>query len=115
MERLRSVGIALSVVAGLVVVGMQCVGTAGHAAAIEERGDTEEVCLCADLDGSDGNINLADFATFALCFGTPPVGDCYCADMDRDGAIDMIDFATFAQFWMVDWYYFVPNCRVFAP
>ena len=50
-----------------------------------------------DLDG-DGDVDLVDFATFALCFGQsePVRGECVGCDLDTDGDIDLNDFATFA-------------------
>ncbi len=59
---------------------------------------------CPDLDG-DGNVDLNDFATLALCFGgtgvtDPPLGcplaDFLAADCDGDGDVDLNDFASFA-------------------
>jgi hypothetical protein len=57
-----------------------------------------------DLDG-DGDVDLGDFATFALCFHgaavtTPPSGcrptDFPAADLDGDGDVDLGDFNTFS-------------------
>jgi len=56
-----------------------------------------------DMD-YDCDVDLTDFATFALCFGgttESPVADCTseqarAADLDEDGVIDLNDFATFA-------------------
>ena len=57
-----------------------------------------------DYDG-DGDIDLNDFATFAVCFGGPavttPPGGCTaeqfeCSDIDGDGDVDLADFGTFA-------------------
>lgn len=52
---------------------------------------------CGDIDGSGGNVNLVDFATFALCFGgSPSVSTgCQCSDANDDGVINLVDFATF--------------------
>jgi hypothetical protein len=58
--------------------------------------------LPGDFDG-DGDVDLADFAAFAQCFGganLPPAGSCppgVDADFDDDGDVDLADFATFAQ------------------
>ena len=57
-----------------------------------------------DID-LDGSVDLADFATFALCFGgcdatNPPPGcspaEFLGSDLDGDGCVDLADFATFA-------------------
>jgi aminopeptidase N len=57
-----------------------------------------------DMDG-DGDVDLNDFATFALCFHgaavTTPPGGCTPvefagADLDDDGDVDLGDFSTFA-------------------
>ncbi|UCG34260.1 MAG: VCBS repeat-containing protein [Phycisphaerales bacterium] len=57
-----------------------------------------------DIDG-DGDVDLNDFATFALCFHgaaitVPPAGctdtQFESSDMDGDGDVDLGDFATFA-------------------
>lgn len=50
----------------------------------------------------DGAVNLADFATFSVCFGlTGPGGSCgpqrfACSDLDDNGSVNLVDFATFA-------------------
>ena len=59
--------------------------------------------LPGDFDG-DGDVDLSDFATFALCFSngatTPPPGcsesDFTACDLDDDDDVDLTDFATFA-------------------
>jgi hypothetical protein len=57
---------------------------------------------CGDFDG-DGDVDLADFATFGQCFagsGNPPSISCPAgadADCDDDGDVDLADFATFSQ------------------
>jgi len=56
-----------------------------------------------DVDG-DGDVDLTDFATFALCFTngatTPPPGcsqsEFDACDLDDDSDVDLNDFATFA-------------------
>jgi hypothetical protein len=54
-------------------------------------------CICGDLDESGGLVDLNDFATFAICFGQPPISPpCDCADLDADGDVDLNDFGTFA-------------------
>ncbi len=54
-------------------------------------------CICGDVDGSGGPVNLADFAAFAACFGlSAATPGCLCADLDADGSITLGDFATFS-------------------
>jgi hypothetical protein len=54
--------------------------------------------LAGDAD-DDGDVDLADYAKFAECFGGPdgttPVtcGACVDADFDGDGDTDLADFA----------------------
>ncbi len=61
--------------------------------------------VCGDFDG-DGDVDLGDFATFALCYAgaavtTPPAGcsadEFEAADCEGDGDVDLGDFATFAD------------------
>jgi hypothetical protein len=58
----------------------------------------------ADFDG-DGDVDLADFATFGQCFGgpnLPPAPGCPAgvdADLDGDGDVDLADFAAFSQLY----------------
>lgn len=47
-----------------------------------------------DLDGN-GNVDLVDFATFVLCFGSQSC-DCPTSDLNDDGLINLQDFATFS-------------------
>jgi hypothetical protein len=51
-----------------------------------------------DCDG-DGDVDLADFGSFQLCFsgaGGGPVDEaCDCSDSDGDGDVDLVDFAEF--------------------
>ena len=50
-----------------------------------------------DFDG-DGDVDIADFATFHSCFGGPDAGaalECHRPDMDGDGNVDLGDFAAF--------------------
>jgi len=55
-----------------------------------------------DFDG-DGDVDLADFVTFQLCFGgsgNPPATTCppgVDADLDGDGDVDLADFLIFQQ------------------
>ena len=55
-------------------------------------------CLfpCGDMDGS-GDVNLLDFALFAVCFESVPSQspECECADLNGNDAINLTDFATF--------------------
>ncbi len=64
-------------------------------------------CVCGDFN-HDGNVNLADFSTFAACFGEPqitafcPEALTFCLDMNRDGAVNLVDFVTFAAVYQLD-------------
>ncbi len=59
--------------------------------------------LCGDLN-TDGAVNLADFSTFASCFGelvtSPPPGcsfaDAQASDLNDDGLVLLNDFSIFA-------------------
>jgi hypothetical protein len=75
-------------------------GTVPSAVATVSQGSSSS----GDLD-CDGDVDLGDFATLAVCFGgpdvtTPPVG-CSAAefagsDLDGDGDVDLSDFSSFA-------------------
>lgn len=73
-------------------------------------------CVCGDLDGDGGNVDLADFSSFALCFGLPaPSAECpaelfNCADLDQNGWIDLSDFGTFALGFGLSSTNTPPNC-----
>ncbi|UCG33547.1 MAG: hypothetical protein JSU68_02725 [Phycisphaerales bacterium] len=73
-------------------------------------------CVCGDLDGDGGNVDLADFSSFALCFGMPaPSAECpadlfTCADLDQNGGIDLADFGTFALGFGLSSTNAPPNC-----
>jgi hypothetical protein len=72
---------------------------------------TGRQCVCGDLDFSGGPVDLADFATFANCFGLPPTSPpCDCADLDLDGNINLQDFATFAIVYGATSTNAPPNC-----
>lgn len=67
----------------------------------ENANGIPDECECAlgDLD-CDGDVDIADFNTFAGCFsgsggGVPP--GCEGADFDGDGDVDISDFATFSD------------------
>jgi hypothetical protein len=74
-------------------------------------------CPCGDIDGSGGGADLADFATFAVCYGfttpNPPGCDAAafaCSDMDANNIVDLNDFATFATWYGIATTLTVPNC-----
>ena len=76
-----------------------------------------EPCLCGDIDRSGGAVDLADFATFALCFGlaapSPPGCDAdafACSDLNGDGVVNLADFATFATWFGLTPTQTVPDC-----
>jgi hypothetical protein len=58
--------------------------------------------MCADLDGSGGVVDLADFSVFTTCVYLPaPMLDCdateyLCSDLNADGVVDFSDFSIFA-------------------
>lgn len=56
------------------------------------------VATCFGDFNGDGDVDLADFRQFQLCFtgseGDAP-GQCSCADFDADGDVDLIDFTGF--------------------
>ena len=76
----------------------------------------EDSCICGDIDGSGGPVDLTDFATFALCFGfTGPAMDCdaaefFCSDLSGDGIVDLLDFCTLALWFGLESTQTVPNC-----
>ena len=55
---------------------------------------------CGDIDGSGGNIDLVDFASFAVCFGGCYAQDDPCIeanfDESSDGCVGSGDFAVLA-------------------
>jgi hypothetical protein len=71
-------------------------------------GTDERGCVIRPRPGDinhDSLVNLADFATFAICYAgsgvTIPPPDCseeemLDCDMDEDGDVDLSDFSTFA-------------------
>jgi hypothetical protein len=79
----------------------------------------QPTCVCGDIDGSAGFVDLNDFATFAICFGlsapNPPGCDALafvCSDMDANNQVDLNDFATFAVTYGLITTATVPNCLV---
>ena len=70
---------------------------------------------CGDLDG-DGSVGLADFATFAVCFGlSGPTAECgfeefVCSDLDGDGAVGLTDFSTFSVLFGLPVANTLPDC-----
>ena len=58
-------------------------------------------CVCGDLDGSGGRVDLSDFNVFSVCFGLrEPTVICQqelfdCADLNQDDWINLTDFSTF--------------------
>jgi len=73
-------------------------------------------CVCGDIDGGGGLVDLNDFATFALCYGlSGPGGDCdeqgfFCSDLDGNDMVDLVDFATFALWFGLESSQMVPDC-----
>jgi hypothetical protein len=65
---------------------------------IVDMGAYEFPGRAGDFDG-DGDVDLNDFATFALCYtgaAVPPAPGCEPCDLDADNDVDLGDFATFA-------------------
>jgi hypothetical protein len=63
--------------------------------------ECEAGCLCGDLDGDGGVVDLGDFSPFSVCFGLrAPTEQCPqslfdCADLNGDGWVNLTDFSTF--------------------
>jgi len=49
-----------------------------------------------DLNGNE-RIDLRDFKSFQLCFGSFAVSDCASADFNRDSIVDAVDFGAFSR------------------
>ena len=47
--------------------------------------------------GGDGDVDLADFAVFQICFGELGVGDCAAGNMTGSGSIDLSDLEEFVD------------------
>lgn len=60
------------------------------------------VAMAGDID-LDGDVDLVDFATFAMCFDGPnrsASANCprdVSADLDRDGDVDLVDYAALSR------------------
>ncbi|UCG33381.1 MAG: right-handed parallel beta-helix repeat-containing protein, partial [Phycisphaerales bacterium] len=73
-------------------------------------------CICGDINGSGGLVDLNDFSLFALCFGQSGAGgDCSeqafaCSDLDASGSVNLSDFSTFAVLFGVTSSSEVPAC-----
>ena len=67
---------------------------------------------CGDIDGSGGNVNLVDFASFAVCFNGSPSSStaCACSDLDANGSINLQDFATLSLIFNGSSTNVPPNC-----
>jgi len=87
-----------------VLFGDCCVGQASSSQWDYFRFGVVPVARAGDVN-ADGDIDLNDFATFALCFmGSEvfqPPPDCSgqqftVSDLDHDGDVDLADFSTFA-------------------
>jgi hypothetical protein len=78
--------------------------------------DCVVACICGDVDGSGGPVDLNDFAVFSNCFGlTSPSGSCTqqqldCCDVNGDGVVDLNDFSTFATIFGQTSTSSPPNC-----
>lgn len=78
--------------------------------------DECEACVCGDMTGHGGYVDLNDFAAFANCFGlSNPGPSCTadqvaCCDLDGSGIVDLNDFSTFALLFGNLTTNTVPNC-----
>jgi hypothetical protein len=81
-------------------ITVECVDESGNAASKDVL-VTVDHDLRGDFD-NDGDVDLDDFALFAVCYGGPgypPGPDCPSgidADLDGDGDVDLLDFMIFA-------------------
>jgi hypothetical protein len=73
-------------------------------------------CICGDIDGSGGPVDLNDFGAFALCYGASGPGPgCdeatfACSDLNASGQVNLSDFSTFAVLFGVTSTNEVPDC-----
>lgn len=70
----------------------------GWIALLTEEQKNPEGHHAGDFDADD-DIDIADFAFFAACFGLSGqeiIGDCQDADFDDDCDVDIVDFSTFS-------------------
>ena len=67
---------------------------------------------CGDINGNGGEVNLLDFAAFAICFGKSASAsqDCDCSDLNGDGTVNLFDFATFSFLFGSSSTNTAPNC-----
>jgi hypothetical protein len=67
---------------------------------------------CGDIDDSGGNVDLNDFASFAVCFNGSPSSSaaCACSDLNGDGLINLLDFATLSLIFNGSSTNVPPNC-----
>jgi hypothetical protein len=69
---------------------------------------------CGDLDGQGINVNLADYALFANCWGEDPLinSSCACANLVEfnDHVIDLYDLSVFAGLFLSSSEEYPPNC-----
>jgi hypothetical protein len=74
-------------------------------------------CICGDLDGDGGVVDLSDFGKFQVCFGLwAPTAQCpqelfECADLNLDGWINLADFSTFQVVFGTVSTSSPPNCQ----
>jgi len=57
------------------------------------------VTVSPDING-DMNVDLIDFATFAMSYPSPPKPYVACLDFDCSGAIGLLDFAVFGMHYL---------------
>jgi alpha-galactosidase len=71
----------------------------------EASATTGSACpTCGDLDGSGGDVDLADFGLFAACWGVDPTvnSSCVCANLVELGGneIDLLDLQVLAELFL---------------
>jgi len=69
---------------------------------------------CGDLDGSGGNVDMADFAEMSKCWGVDPTVDssCVCANLveANDNRIDLLDLQVLAELFLSTSSDYPPDC-----
>jgi hypothetical protein len=85
------------------------------AASAEASATTGSSCsTCGDIDGSGGNVDMADFAEMSKCWGVDPTVDssCVCANLVEasDNIIDLLDLQVLAELFLSTSSDYPPDC-----